>query len=738
MTVALYFDPNWLYPPGRRGSVLVKNQLVVGLMLVGVFGAAGCASGKSNPPVADGGVDSHVDGMTGDGSIDTGVDGSVDTGVDSGPTITHGTCEACETHADCEAGSYCVSLTVGGKTCLPGCNPDIPSCPRDFNCVLGVASGVDSTVCTPVGTGCCVDDDHDTYGQGIGCEGTDCNDMDENINPGAAEICDGADNNCDGATDEPPTDCASGRCADRGDGTYEAVESASCESAMCVSGTLTDCMLFSCEDGGSNGNHCATSCDPGTGDDDLYCIATAHCDLGACTTDEPNGGTCDEDTDCTSGHCDSGYCCGSGDCCVTASECGSSTIVCDDPAMCQGTRGDSTCIDNMCGVMAGIADDSACSEGLVASDCGLYQPVQCNGMTDQTPPVCATSCTLDSQCIDSAHCDLGSCVPDRPAGGTCGRDDDCVAGLFCVDGVCCTSTCMGSCQACNVAGSLGACTPIPAGTDPAGECAGFLCNNYFTGFTSDDICRFRQDVSGDLATCNGGGACLRPSDLCPSQPAGPVQVDCDNNCQTPTAGTCAATIAGGCDNLDNPTDTVTCGTGACTNTVQHCVGGVETICSPGSAGAEICNLTIDDNCDGTIDEGFQDTANGSCAASYNLMSIASAGSSVVSPERRLYGPSDEHWYQVNYPTDGVGAPTITFAVNTGGVYKFDVKANACATVAGCGTGNANAATTYRFIDDTTSTAFRTRNVVWPGTVFVRVYRTNGGNTCGTYQLRFAR
>jgi len=622
---------------------------------------------------------------------------------------------------------------------LPGCNPDIPSCPRNFNCVLDVASGVDSTVCTPVGTGCCVDEDLDAYGQGIGCDGTDCNDADETINPGASELCDGVDNNCNDTTDEPPTDCASGRCTDRGDGTFESVESASCADAMCVSGTLTDCALFSCEDGAESGNHCATGCDPaGTGDDDLFCIATAHCDAAACVADEPNGGVCDEDSDCGSGHCDGGFCCDSGACCIADAGCGGNTLTCDNMTTCQGTRGDATCISNTCTVMTGIADDTSCGSDIVAIDCGLYLPALCDGTADQTPPSCATSCTLDTECIPTSHCDLGSCVPDRPAGGTCGRNEDCQDGLSCVDGVCCTSDCTGICQSCNVAGSEGACTPIPARTDPDTECRGFSCGSYYTGFTADDICRLRADVSDDLATCNGGGACLAESDICPTQPAATTQVDCDDNCQTPTAGTCSGMLAGGCDNLDNAADTVTCGTGACQRTVQHCVGGVETVCAPGGGATEVCNLTIDDNCDGSIDEGFRDTANASCAGSYNLMSVAAAGSTINGPERMLYGSADEHWYLVTFPTDGVGAPTISFAVNTGGIYKFDVKANACTSTAVCETGSAAAATTYRYADDTPGTAFRTRGVAWPRSVYVRVYRTNGGNSCNTYQLRIAR
>jgi len=51
------------------------------------------------------------------------------------------------------------------------------------------------------GTGTCRDMDGDGYDSSV-YGGTDCDDLNSSVNPGAIDICDGIDNNCDGAIDE--------------------------------------------------------------------------------------------------------------------------------------------------------------------------------------------------------------------------------------------------------------------------------------------------------------------------------------------------------------------------------------------------------------------------------------------------------------------------------------------------------------------------------------------------------
>ena len=53
--------------------------------------------------------------------------------------------------------------------------------------------------------GDCIDGDGDGYGVGDDCLGPDCNDGNGSIHPGATEICNGVDDNCNGSTDEGQT-----------------------------------------------------------------------------------------------------------------------------------------------------------------------------------------------------------------------------------------------------------------------------------------------------------------------------------------------------------------------------------------------------------------------------------------------------------------------------------------------------------------------------------------------------
>ncbi len=260
---------------------------------------------------------------------------------------------------------------------------------------------------------------------------------------------------------------------------------------------------------------CPTKC---TGDAD--CDDIAHCDA-TCELDYPNGTACDENSDCISDHCQNGFCCDSGDCCIVASNCPAKYKLdptCDDPSTCQGHRLDKRCDNYICNNEP-ILDDSGCTAQTVSDDCSCYAPVMCNGQKEQGDPTCPAACASDAECDTTCHCD-GTCEPDLPNGAGCDESADCLSG-FCVDGVCCDTACDKNCQACNKDGFIGTCTPHAADTDPENNCG--LCS-----------------------VCNGASACaivtagLDPLNECPLQ----AEATCLNDGSCDGKGACRQWVAG--------------------------------------------------------------------------------------------------------------------------------------------------------------------------------------------------
>ncbi len=891
--------------------------------LVGVA----CGGGGGRP----GGLDGAVDGGARDAS--TADTGPVmrDVGTDAPPVDLVPLCGECSVDAQCGLVARCGPLSGGETVCLRLCNPEFNDCPRGFQCAAYAPLDFEN-VCLPIGEACCVDEDADGYGVGGSCMGPDCDDEDAMRYPSAPELCDGGDQDCDDAIDEMFTDCEAPRCEATGEGTFRELDAAGCASGVCVDSEPRSCGNFTCDGRGEDGDVCATSCAPEGSDDDSFCIAAAHCDGGMCESDFPDGAVCDEDTDCgsgncengfccgagrtccnvdtdcpgfpgvgvvcgepedcqgtrgtiqcntaifacetmsgvpddsacnssvvadtcgtfrdivctgaadqptprcpstctndaqcddnahcdasfcfpdlpdgdacdepsdcASGHCQNGFCCATGDCCRSAVDCpGSygSPATCDDSRACQGTRDAATCIDNQCRTQENVPDDTACTSGIVADTCGLYPTIRCTGALDQAAPSCPATCTSDSECDENAHCDGGMCLLDQPngtacdeasdctsnycgngfccAGGDCcarssdcpagayGRpseclagtscqgtrrdpvcnltsfqcqvgdplDDDsgcngivsndcglypsvscttmtdqpsnqagrcattctmdgncdpgafcnammscqsegrpgdactasnqCMSGLSCVDGVCCTSSCTGTCVACNVPGSEGTCSPVPVGQDPANECAGLDCSSYFAGFTGS-TCFERADAPSSAVSCNGAGACQQPADVCPSQGRGDARLTCDASCQSPNGASCTGTAPPVCNNLTPGNQT--CGQGLCQRTVPICVSGAPNTCVPGTPVAEVCN-GLDDNCDGAYDNGLAGDGyepNASCGEARALPEVLTDGTSAERSETvtgTVYYIGDTDVYRI-YVREAGGADCIT-------------------------------------------------------------------------------
>ncbi len=513
--------------------------------------------------------------------------------------------------------SFTIGQTCGTGRCASGsvvCSgTGAVTCTTANQATAETCNNLDEDCNGIVDNGC--DDDGDDYCDiALGTTGTppvcpngggDCDDAVATTYPTAPETCNQVNDDCDGQTDEQFVGCDARSCDGSGDA-YASIAADTCTLGQCTTPTSVSCGLYTCDGGGAAGDVCATVCTT-----DSHCVASAHCDQGICKTDLTNGSACVEDSDCAGNHCQNGFCCDSGDCCQIPAQCPATHTAapeCATTTTCQGTRRDRACVDNMCGKTEPIDDDTACGATILANDCGNYDDLRCTGQVSQSI-VCPTSCTNSEQCDDGAFCNAsGQCVPKPVAGEAC-DPEPCAAGLACVDGVCCTSSCAGDCRRCDV--TPGQCSNS-VGNDPDGDCEGFDCvgsTTYYWGWVGDS-CYAKAPVTDAASVCDVDGTCGDRGELCSAQTTrGASQVTCDDTCEDPTPGSCSGTIAGACVDVD--AGSISCGVGECRRTVPRCLAGVDNTCVANNPGVEVCN-GLDDNCDSVTDEGCDDDNDDYC------------------------------------------------------------------------------------------------------------------------------
>ncbi len=511
-----------------------------------------------------------------DDDCDTRVDESLSRNCYPGPAGTQdvGTCRGGT--QTCAAGAYgvCQGTVVPVDEVCNGLDDDCDRVVDDGNPGSG-------GVCNTGGVGAC--------GEGV----VQCRAGALQCDPVAAadvEQCNGADDDCDGLTDEGRTSCGVGACARTVD--------------TCANGRPQICSpgqpAFVDEDCDGVDDDC-----DGLIDED-YPVLPTQCGLGVCARNgqrrcvaghavdtcvpgaaAPSDATCDNvDEDCD-GRFDENFA-------AFASSCGIGACAAQGQVTCAFGRTQNDCVPGPAG-----ANDATCD--------GVDE--DCDGAFDENAGVTATQCgagvcASNGQRVCRNGAFVNTCVPRAglPNDVTCdGVDDDCdgrvdedyvAVAVSCGAGVCAAQ----GATRCVNGRVLEDCNPGPStGADT-------VCD----GLDTDCDGRTDESFASQITQC-GAGACVA------SGRTRCANATVEDTCVPPVAGGSDAACNGVDDDCDGRTDeafvpqATTCGVGACAaQGLSSCqAGGLRDTCVVGpSSGTDNDCDGIDDDCDGRVDEAF--------------------------------------------------------------------------------------------------------------------------------------
>jgi len=442
-------------------------------------------------------------------------------------------CRPCVTAADCKSPTgvedVCIDFGAEGRFCGGACKVP-PDCPDGYTCELVMTvAGAQSWQCVPTDGVCECSEKSAALGLATSCYleneiGTCTGDRicgEGGLTPCSAatpaeEACDGADNDCDGDTDEDTCD----------DGN-ECTQDSCLGAAGCQNDPLDG---FECKDGDicTVADHCiAGECigSPVICDDSNLCTDDMCNPTGGCSY-VPNYLPCDDGDPCTVGDgCSDGKCSGTTvPCdCMADKDCAqledgnlcNGTLVCDmseTPFKCRVDEStvvtcpasDDVCLASVCDPESGKCGMVPDHEGFACSDgdaCTIGDACGQGSCVAGIPLVCADNnpCTDDS-------CDSKLGCAYTPNSLPCDDADVCTVGDVCKGGACLPGTVELPCDdanpctddSCNPKkGCLHAPNALPCDD-------GNLC-------TQGDLCGNGSCVAGPLLVCNDANPCTDDS-----------------------------------------------------------------------------------------------------------------------------------------------------------------------------------------------------------------------------------
>ena len=446
----------------------------------------------------------------------------------------------------------------------------------------------------------------------------DCDDGDAAINPGASEVCDGVDNDCDGSADADATDATTWYADADGDGYGDASSSSSaCDQPTGYVADDTDC-----DDDEANANPAGSEvcdgvdndCDGSVdqdasdaslwyadSDDDGYGDASSS--MPAC--DQPSGYVAD-DSDCDDGEVAANP--GAAEICDGIdNDCDSSTD--EDDAEDAATwyadadndgYGDATSSTVACDQPSGhVSDDTDCDDAEAAANPGAAEVCDgidndCDGSADNDATDAATwFADADNDGYGDASSSTVAC--DQPS-GYISDDSDCDDADASVNPAA-SEVCDGIDNDCEGTADQGASDASTWYADSDGD-------GYGDAGSSSDACDQPTGYVADDTDCDDGEAAANPgaSEICDG-----IDNDCDSTADEDDAED-AATWYADADN-DGYGD-ASSSTLACSQPSGHVSD--DTDCDDGEAAAnpgaaEVCD-GIDNDCDGSADNDATDAS----------------------------------------------------------------------------------------------------------------------------------